>query len=212
MTKAQQKKLVGSVAVDESLLTPASVRALMAQCADSAVAKSEVRLEQRFEAGKSAVRLASTVMVQVGEILKILNLAKFQSICENTPLFFEIFDYFFTHFRFISSLILVKNLDPKLFAGWAGNWIAALLRLAGVETSMGSLESTVTSQLKAVAQGLKSEIQQSRKGKGGDRKGKGGWSRPRWQQPQQQGWQQQSSPWGPIITTTTLSNPSRSTL
>ena len=45
MTKAQQKKLVGSVAVDESMLTPASVRALMAQCADSAVAKSEVRLE-----------------------------------------------------------------------------------------------------------------------------------------------------------------------
>ena len=69
----------------------------MAQCADSAVAKSEVRLEQRFED-----------------------------------------------------------------------------RLAGVETSMGSLESTVTSQLKAVAQELKSEIQQSRKGKGGgDRKGKG---------------------------------------
>ena len=123
MTKAQQKKLVGSVAVDESLLTPASVRALMAQCADSAVAKSEVRLEQRFED-----------------------------------------------------------------------------RLSGVETSMGSLESTVTSQLKAVAQELKSEIQQSRfKGKGGgDRKGKGGWNRPRWQQPQQQqqGWQQQqSSPW-----------------
>ena len=123
MTKAQQKKLVGSVAVDESLLTPASVRALMAQCADSAVAKSEVRLEQRFED-----------------------------------------------------------------------------RLTGVEASMGSLESTVTSQLKAVAQELKSEIQQSRfKGKGGgDRKGKGGWNRPRWQQPQQQqqGWQQQqSSPW-----------------
>ena len=45
---------------------------------------------------KGAVRLASTVMVQVGEILKILNLAKFQSIFENTPLFFEIFDYFFT--------------------------------------------------------------------------------------------------------------------
>ena len=30
--------------------------------------------------GKGAVRLASTVMAQVGEILKILNLAKFQSI------------------------------------------------------------------------------------------------------------------------------------
>ena len=29
---------------------------------------------------KGAVRLASTVMVQVGDILKILNLAKFQSI------------------------------------------------------------------------------------------------------------------------------------
>ena len=106
MTKAQQKKLIGSVAVDESMLTPASVRALMAQCADSAVAKSEVRLEQRFED-----------------------------------------------------------------------------RLSGVETSMGSLESTVTSQLKAVAQELKTEIQQSRfKGKGGgDRKGKGGWDRPQWQ-------------------------------
>ena len=96
MKKAQQKKLIGSVAVDESLLTQASVRALMAQCADSAVAKSEVRLKQRFED-----------------------------------------------------------------------------RLAGVETSMGSLESTVASQWKAVAQELKSEIQQSRKGKGGgDRKGK----------------------------------------
>ena len=123
MTKAQQKRLVGSVAVDESLLTPVAVRALMTQCADSAVAKSEVRLEQRFED-----------------------------------------------------------------------------RLSGVETSMGSLESTVTLQLKAVAQELKSEIQQSRfKGKGGgDRGGKGGWGRPRWQQPQQQqqGWQQQqSSPW-----------------
>ena len=47
-------------------------------------------------ASKGAVRLASTVMVQVGEILKILNLADFQSIFENTPLFFEIFDYFFT--------------------------------------------------------------------------------------------------------------------
>ena len=47
-TKAQQKKLIGSISVDESLLMPASVRALMAQCADSAVAKSEVRLEQRF--------------------------------------------------------------------------------------------------------------------------------------------------------------------
>ena len=45
---------------------------------------------------KGAVRLASTVMVQVGEILKISNLAKFQSIFENTPLFFEIFGYFFT--------------------------------------------------------------------------------------------------------------------
>ena len=115
MTKAQQKRLVGSVAVDESMLTSASVRALMAQCADSAVAKSEVRLEQRFED-----------------------------------------------------------------------------RLSGVETSMGSLESTVTSQLKAVAQELKTEIQQSRfKGKGGgDRKGKGGWNRPQWQQQQQQprGW------------------------
>ena len=115
MAKAQQKKLVGSVAVDVSMLTTASVRALMAQCADSAVAKSEVRLEQRFED-----------------------------------------------------------------------------RLAGVETSMGSLESTVTSQLNAVAQELKSEIQQSRfKGKGGgDGKGKGGWNRPQWQQQQQQprGW------------------------
>ena len=49
MTKAQQKRLVGSVAADESMLTSASVRALMAQCADSAIAKSEVRLEQKFE-------------------------------------------------------------------------------------------------------------------------------------------------------------------
>ena len=31
-----------------------------------------------------------------------------------------------SHFRLISSLILVGNLDPPLFAGWAGNWIAAL--------------------------------------------------------------------------------------
>ena len=121
MTKAQQKRLVGSVAVDESLLTPASLRALMAQCTDSAVAKSEIRLEQSFAD-----------------------------------------------------------------------------RLAGVETSMAALESTVTSQLKAVAQDLKSEIQQSAsnqrfKGKGGrDRKGKGGWNRPQWQQQQQQprGWGQ----------------------
>ena len=117
MTKAQQKRLIGSVAVDESMLTSASVRALMAQCADSAIAKSEVRLEQRFED-----------------------------------------------------------------------------RLSGVETSMSSLVSTVTSQLKAVAQDLKSEIQQSRfKGKGGkDRKDKGGWNRPQWQQQQQQprGWGQ----------------------
>ena len=45
---------------------------------------------------KGAVRLASTVMMQVGKILKILNLAKSQSIFENTPLFFEIFGYFFT--------------------------------------------------------------------------------------------------------------------
>ena len=114
MTKAQQK-LVSSVAVDESILTPASVRALMAQCADSAVAKSEARLKQRFED-----------------------------------------------------------------------------RLAGVKTSMGLLESTVTSQLKAVAQELKPEIQQSRfEGKGGgDRKGTGGWNRPQWQQQRQQprGW------------------------
>jgi hypothetical protein len=88
-------------------------------------------------------------------------------------------------------------------------------RLTGVEASMGSLESTVTSQLKAVAQELKSEIQQSRfKGKGGgDRKGKGGWGRPRWQQPQQQqqqqGWQQQqSSPWSqPANASATQSSP-----
>ena len=56
---------------------------------------------------------------------------------------------------------------------------------------MGSLESTVTSQLKTVAQEVKSEIQQSRfKGKGGDRKGKGGWNGPQGQQQQQQprGW------------------------
>ena len=106
MTKAQQKRLVGSVVADESMLTSASVRALMAQCADSAIAKSEVRLEQKFE-----------------------------------------------------------------------------YMLSGVETSMGSLESNVTSQLKAIAQELKAEIQQSRfKGKGrGDRKGKGGWNRPQWQ-------------------------------
>ena len=82
MTKAQQKRLVGSVAVDESMLTPASVRVLMVQCADSEIAKSEVRLQQRFED-----------------------------------------------------------------------------RLSGVQTSMGSLEPTVTCQLKAVAQELKSEIQ-----------------------------------------------------
>ena len=44
------------------------------------------------ECSKGAVRLDSTVMVHVGEILKILNLAKFQSMFENTPLFFEIFD------------------------------------------------------------------------------------------------------------------------
>ena len=107
MTKAQQKRLVGSVVADESLLTPVAVRAIMVQCADSVVAKSKVRLAQRFED-----------------------------------------------------------------------------RLSGVETSMGSLESTVTSQLKAVAQELKSEIQQSRfRGKcDGDSKGKGGWDRPQWQQ------------------------------
>ena len=99
MTKAQQKRLVSSFAVDESLLTPVAVRTLMAQCADSAVAKAEVRLKQRFED-----------------------------------------------------------------------------RLSGVETSMGSLKSTVTSQLKTMAQEMKSEIQQSRfNGKGGgDRKCKGG--------------------------------------
>ena len=45
---------------------------------------------------KGAVCLASTVMVQVEEILKILNLAKFHSIFENILLFFEIFDYCFT--------------------------------------------------------------------------------------------------------------------
>ena len=36
--------------------------------------------EAAIMAGKGSVRLASTVMVQVGKILKILNLAKFQSI------------------------------------------------------------------------------------------------------------------------------------
>ena len=104
MTKTQQKKLIGSVAVDESILTPASVRAFMAQCAESAVAKSEVS------------------------------------------------------------------------------------RLAGVETSTSLLESTLTSQLKAMTQELKSKIQQSRfKGKGGgERKGKGGWNKPQWRQQQQQ--------------------------
>ena len=82
MTKAQHRRLDGSVVVDESMRTSAFVRALMAQCADNAIAKSEVRLEQKFED-----------------------------------------------------------------------------RLSGVETAMGSLESTVTSQLQAVAQELKSEIQ-----------------------------------------------------
>ena len=48
MTKAQQKKLVSSVALDESMLTPASLRALMAQCVDSAVAKFGARQEQKF--------------------------------------------------------------------------------------------------------------------------------------------------------------------
>ena len=110
VTKAQQKKLVGSVAVDESQLSQTAVRTLMATCADNAIAKAEVRLEQRFEDG-----------------------------------------------------------------------------LAGVETSMGSLETTVMTQLKAVADELKTEIQQSRKGSNGG--GKDKWNRPQWQQQQQpRGW------------------------
>ena len=35
--------------MNKSLLAPTSVKALMAQCADSAVAKSEARLAQRFD-------------------------------------------------------------------------------------------------------------------------------------------------------------------
>ena len=65
MTKAQQKKLISSIVVDESMLTPASVRALMAQCADSAVAKSEVRLEQRFED-----RLAGVARIVIGVCMR----------------------------------------------------------------------------------------------------------------------------------------------
>ena len=37
---------------------------------------------------KGAVRLASIVAAQIGEILKILDLAKFQSIFENEAFFF----------------------------------------------------------------------------------------------------------------------------
>ena len=64
MTKAQQKKLVGSVATDESMLTPASVRTLMAQCAESAVTKSKVRLEQRFEDRCSRTALRGTALLK----------------------------------------------------------------------------------------------------------------------------------------------------
>ena len=60
------------------------------------------------------------------QFLKILNLAKFQSIFEILRCFLKSL-IISSHFRLIPSLILVKNLDPTLFAGWAGNWIAALL-------------------------------------------------------------------------------------